>query len=204
MTLLDPQTAYALWAESYPPSAHNALMEVEQEAMEEILDSLSASRALDVGTGTGRYLRLLAERDLEVAVGVDLSEAMLERAAAAALPLVRGDARTLPVRGGSFDLLVSSLMAGDVDDLSSWTGEASRVLRTGGSLLYSDFHPEWSARGWERTFEARGETRRVSYHPHSFDDHRTALEAAGFETLRIREPRFRGQPVCLVLHAIRA
>lgn len=204
MAVLDPQSAYALWAESYPPSAHNALMEVEQEAMEEILDSLPASRALDIGTGTGRYLRLLAERGVGVVVGVDLSKAMLERAAPSGLPVVRGDARALPLKARSFDLAVSSLMVGDVDELSSWAREVARVLRSGGSLLYSDFHPEWSARGWERTFEARGETRRVSYHPHSLDEHRTALEAAGFETVRIREPLFRDQPVCLVLHAIRA
>jgi malonyl-CoA O-methyltransferase len=203
MALLDPQSAYALWAESYPPAAHNALMEVEQEAMEEILDSLAATRALDIGTGTGRYLRLLAERGVEV-VGVDLSPAMLERAGRSGLPVMRADARALPLKVRSFDLAVSSLMVGDVSDLSSWTREVSRVLRSGGSLLYSDFHPDWSARGWERTFEARGETRRVSYHPHSLGDHRTALDAAGFEIVRTREPLFRQQPVCVVLHAIRA
>jgi malonyl-CoA O-methyltransferase len=203
MALLDPQSAYSLWAESYPPSAHNALMEVEQQAMEEILDTLPVSRAVDVGTGTGRYLRLLAERGVEV-VGVDLSPAMLERAARSSLPVVRGDARALPMKARSFDLAVSSLMVGDVDDLSSWTPEVSRILRSGGSLLYSDFHPEWSARGWERTFEARGETRRVSYHSHSLDDHRRALDAAGFEIVRIVEAAFRDQPVCVVVHAAKA
>lgn len=176
-------------------------MEVEQEAMEEILDSLSASRALDVGTGTGRYLNVLTERGVETAVGVDLSPAMLERASLLGLPLVRADARALPIAEQSFDLVMASLMVGDVDDLSRWALELARVLRSGGALLYSDFHPAWSIRGWQRTFETSGESRRVAYHPHSLGEHRAALETAGFEIVTMAEPLLHNQPVCVVIHA---
>jgi len=46
--------AYELWADTYPPVAHNPLMRLEQEIVEPLLLHIRATRALDVGTGSGR------------------------------------------------------------------------------------------------------------------------------------------------------
>ena len=208
---LEPQVAYTKWAESYPPQAHNALMRVEQSAMETLLRSLSVSRALDVGTGTGRYLDVLDDAGVPTRVGLDLSEAMLARARRGARPLVRSDALALPFASGAFDLVLASLMVGDIEDLGSWAREMSRVLRSGGSLLYSDFHPSWAERGWQRTFRTQDEVSwRVSYHPHTLEEHRVALERADVQIVSTTEPRIdlgRLQedvcdgPVCVVILA---
>ena len=81
--LLTPQDAYALWASSYPPRPHNKLMEAEQAAVVALLPDLSGCQALDAGCGTGRYLRVLADRGATV-TGVDLSAPMLAHARASA------------------------------------------------------------------------------------------------------------------------
>ena len=95
-------------------------------------------------------------------------------------------------------------MAGDVSDLSLFTREASRVLRKGGSLVYSDFHPSWAERNWQRTFEsADGRKWRIPFHPHELDDHRAALDAAALETVVIDEPLLAGLPVLVVLRAVK-
>src|ERR1700726_3335194 len=75
--VLPAQEAYALWADNYPPSPHNALMHAEQAVMAPIIQSTSPQRALDAGTGSGRYLALLATTGARVVIGVDLSLAML-------------------------------------------------------------------------------------------------------------------------------
>jgi malonyl-CoA O-methyltransferase len=67
---------YADWAPTYPPYPHNALMEVEQMVVMSLLPPVSGRRVLDVGCGTGRYMRLVGALGAEV-VGVDLSAAML-------------------------------------------------------------------------------------------------------------------------------
>src|SRR5262245_34659675 len=77
---LPADEAYALWAATYPPSAHNPLMEAEQAVVGPMLESIRPRRALDVGTGTGRNLRLLRQAGTARGIGMDRSWPMLERA----------------------------------------------------------------------------------------------------------------------------
>ncbi len=203
MTLLEPDQGYALWAETYPPRAHNELMRVEQSAMMRLWKGLPVERALDAGTGTGRNLGLLADQGVPTRLGLDRSTAMLKRADPWAR-LICGDAAALPFADGAFDLVLASLMAGDLPELLRFTREASRVLRRGGSLVYSDFHPTWADRNWQRTFDSRdGRKWRLPLHPHTLDDHRAALDAAALEPVAIEEPLLRDVPALVVLRAVK-
>ena len=187
--LLPAQDAYALWADTYPPNPHNPLMECEQAAVAPIIASSSVVRALDLGTGTGRYLPLLASAGARVVVGIDLSVPMLlhkenwgERVCA--------DACRLPFRDASFNVVCSSLMAGDVEDPSRWLLEAARVLTPGGQLVFSDFHPSWILQGWRRTFRTRdGRLWELPFFPHTIAQHLLCLEKAGLTVRTISEPR---------------
>ncbi len=81
--VLAPADAYALWAASYPPTAHNPLMQAEERAMLSLLpDTLWDCAVLDAGCGSGRYLRQARSRKARHLLGVDLSEEMLLRARA--------------------------------------------------------------------------------------------------------------------------
>jgi phosphoglycolate phosphatase-like HAD superfamily hydrolase len=80
---LEPAAAYALWAEDYPPYAHNPLMQAEEQAMLALLPgTLGGLRILDAGCGSGRYLMQARRRGAGRVVGVDLSAEMLARARA--------------------------------------------------------------------------------------------------------------------------
>jgi SAM-dependent methyltransferase len=71
----------------------------------------AGDRVLDVGCGPGRHLAALRRRGI-AAAGVDISASFVGLAAAAGLPVVRGDARRLPVRPGSFDAAISLCQGG--------------------------------------------------------------------------------------------
>ena len=188
--MLSPRDAYERWADTYPALAHNPLMRIEQDIVEPLLAERRAARALDVGSGSGRYLPLLEKTGASVVLALDVSLAMLTRSDGRRR--VCADACRLPFQRGAFDVINASLMVGDVADLAQWSREMARVLAAGGHLIYSDFHPAWARRGWRRTFrDSAGEVHEVPFHPHTIEDHREALERAGFRVRAVRVPRFK-------------
>jgi SAM-dependent methyltransferase len=102
---------------------------------------------LDVGCGTGRTTNALVERGFAV-VGLDASETMLRRAAAAGVdaPLVRGDACALPFDDETFASLLFSYNGLDylhpVGRRLDALAELFRVLEPGGVALFSS-HNAW-------------------------------------------------------------
>lgn len=197
--------AYARWAEVYPPRPHNPVMQIEQDAVTSLLRAIGARRALDVGTGTGRNVAVLRAAGAEHVVGLDRSLAMLSHGVACSK--VCADACRVPFQAATFDLITSSLMAGDIESLERWLREMARVLAPGGHLVYSDFHPTWRDAGWRRTFRAAdGAMLELGFHPHGLGAHRDALAAAGLQTLAILEPSLRPKdaPVLAVVHAMKA
>ncbi len=102
---------------------------------------------LDLGTGTGRVLSLMAER-AQRCVGVDLSPSMLavaraniERAGHRNVQLRHGDIYALPVERESYDVVVIHQVLHYLDDPGRAIREAARALRPGGKLLVVDFAP---------------------------------------------------------------
>ena len=209
---LPVREAYELWADAYPPWPHNPLMEIEQAVVTPMLASITASRALDIGTGTGRYLPLLGATGARLVVGIDMSMAMLRsrfrtKRDTGRAPLVCGDGCRLPFADASFDLVCASLMVGDVEDLAAWVDEVARVLTAGGHVVYSDFHPAASGGRMRRTFASTdGRRFELGYFAHPVADHLSLLVGAGFIIKTIREPRFpdRRAPEVVVLHAVKS
>jgi hypothetical protein len=69
------------------------------------------------------------------------------------------------------------------------TAEMARVLRWGGTALFSDFHPYLYLRGGRRTFCAPdGTTYAVEHYPHLMADYFAAISAAGMTVTAISEP----------------
>ena len=100
---------------------------------------------LDLGTGTGRMLELLAPRAVR-AVGVDQSAAMLalarsriDQAGLRNAQLRQGDIYAAPVERDAFDLVVIHQVLHFLDDPGRALAEAARALAPGGRLLAVDF-----------------------------------------------------------------
>lgn len=113
-------------------------------APEEQLGVLGEVRGLDVvelGCGVAHVSAWLARRGARV-VGVDLSMAQLASARMAqrehdlAFPLVQADAEQVPLADGCADLVVSEHGAPAYCRPQAWIGEAARLLRPGGRLVF--------------------------------------------------------------------
>ena len=110
---------------------------VHPRVLQEILEVVGpGSRVLEVGCGTGNYIRALTSTVGCEGWGVDPSERMLEQALE-----LEGSARFAPGRGedldfpdGRFDLVFSVDVIHHVTDRPAYFREAHRVLRPGGRL----------------------------------------------------------------------
>jgi ubiquinone/menaquinone biosynthesis C-methylase UbiE/DNA-binding transcriptional ArsR family regulator len=102
---------------------------------------------LDLGTGTGRMLTLLAPRAQRV-VGVDSNHAMLavaranlESAGVRGAVLRQGDIYAPPVERNAFDLIVVHQVLHFLEDPARALREAAALLGPGGRIIVVDFAP---------------------------------------------------------------
>lgn len=116
-----------------------------ERAIENLLADRPIGALLDIGTGTGRMLELLAPR-AEGAVGIDRSSEMLrlarvrlDEAGVTGASLRQGDMYALPLADRSQDSIILHQVLHYAQQPGAAIAEASRVLRAGGHLLVIDF-----------------------------------------------------------------
>jgi ArsR family transcriptional regulator len=118
-----------------------------EAALIEIVAAAAPRDLLDIGTGTGRVLEILAPR-VGQALGIDQSREMLaiarvnlERAGSANGMVRLGDMYQLPLPDASFDAVVIHQVLHYADRPAAAIAEAARVLRPKGVLVIVDFAP---------------------------------------------------------------
>jgi ubiquinone/menaquinone biosynthesis C-methylase UbiE len=127
----------------------------------EVAAAHPSGKVLEIGSGPGQLAVQLARQATGITLtGVDISEAMVERAArrAAGASLSErvwfevGDVAALPLPDGEFDGVVSTLSLHHWSDPASGLAEICRVLKPGGEArIYDLAHWLWPpARGGDR------------------------------------------------------
>jgi len=118
-----------------------------EAALVEIIAAADPRDLLDIGTGTGRMLEILAPR-VEHALGIDQSREMLsvarvnlEQAGLVNGRVRRDDMYQLALPDGSFDAVVIHQVLHYADRPAAAIAEAARVLRPRGILVLVDFAP---------------------------------------------------------------
>ena len=112
----------------------------EMPLIVEMARATNACSVLDVGVGTGRYLK--AMRDLGMTgTGIDVSSEMLKIASqtlGTEEGLIRADVCGIPFVTSSFDLIITARTLSHVSDLPLAFAEITRVIRPGGHCIISD------------------------------------------------------------------
>jgi ubiquinone/menaquinone biosynthesis C-methylase UbiE len=138
----------ALWG--HDPRAWARTEELQRPTYEAALRHVAVGagdRVLDVGCGTGVFLRMCADRGAATC-GIDASEGLLavaeERVPEAELRL--GDLQSLPYPDDSFDLVTGFTSFFFADDIVAALREAGRVARPGAPIVIQVFgRPELCA-----------------------------------------------------------
>jgi ubiquinone/menaquinone biosynthesis C-methylase UbiE len=130
-----------IWAEE--PDAWARIEEQQLPTYEAALNAAGLGAAvLDVGCGTGVFLRLCADRGASVA-GLDATERLLARARRRVpeADLRLGDMQALPFADDAFDLVTGFTSFFYADDPAAALREAARVAR-GRVVVHTFGHPE--------------------------------------------------------------
>ena len=156
---------------------------------------LPRGRVLDLGCGTGLWLRELSAETL--ADGCDLSPEALAFCRERGLPrLVRASATDLPYRDGAYDLVTALGLVEHVADDVGMLREVHRVLAPGGHLLLlTSGHPSL----WSEHDEAVHHQRRYTR-----GELRGKLEEAGFAVERLTHANLALTLPALAVRALRA
>jgi ubiquinone/menaquinone biosynthesis C-methylase UbiE len=173
---------YDLWAETYDETP-NPVVAMDARYTLDVLAPKPGERILDAGCGTGRHLGPLL-RARSNPMGVDFSRGMLEiaRRNYPEVPLALADLqRSLPFENEHFDAVLCALIGEHLNELPLALGEMHRVLRVGGRLIFSVYHPEMAAAGKEANFERSGVEYRLGAYRYSNTDYAHLFEDAGFE-----------------------
>jgi ArsR family transcriptional regulator len=113
----------------------------------EITNNLEIETLLDVGTGTGRMLKLFSPHTKQ-GIGIDLSHEMLgvarshlENNAITNMQIRHGDMYDLALMDGSMDLVLFHQVLHFADDPLAAIRETARILRPDGIVIVIDFLP---------------------------------------------------------------
>jgi SAM-dependent methyltransferase len=161
--------AYDRWAATYDSQPENVVLTLESPLFSELLARVTVETKIvvDIGCGTGRHWPEILSRSPAQLIGVDPSPRMLEQLKAhypdARVICAKGD-HVQEVADASCDLIVSTLALAHIPAAASAIGEWCRILRRGGAMLVTDFHPAAIRAGMKRTFVSGGQTIEVEHH----------------------------------------
>ncbi|MGP8231404.1 MAG: metalloregulator ArsR/SmtB family transcription factor [Methylovirgula sp.] len=156
-----------------------------EAAVAELIGRAPLNAVLDLGTGTGRMLELVAP-SAERAVGIDqspqmlaLARARIEKAGLRNVQLRQGDIYALPVEHDRYDLVIIHQVLHYLDDPARAVREAARALRPSGRLLIVDFAPHE-----EESLRAQHAHRRLGF---SSEEIAGLMEEAGLDVIGRRD-----------------
>lgn len=115
-------------------------------ALHRVLGDVAGLAVLDLGCGNGSSTRPLARLGARM-TGIDISATLIrhatgyERDAPLAVTYAVGDAARLPFADGAFDRVSANMVMMDLGDGAGAIRELGRVLKPGGRVAMSLFHP---------------------------------------------------------------
>jgi malonyl-CoA O-methyltransferase len=181
---LDVRTGYDRWAEIYDDE-DNPLILLEGPVVRDWIGEPRGLRAADVGCGTGRHAVWLAQAGATVDA-YDSSPGMMARARTKLdLPGVRFVEHSLPnplpAPDNTYDLVLLALVADHLAQPRQTLEDLRRVLRPGGSLIFTVLHPAMNLLGITARFAdpQTGQEVRVAAFDHTFSDYVMAALRAG-------------------------
>lgn len=171
---MDPAAAYDLWASGYDSQPGNLMLDLDEALFSSLISAVSIQNKVvaDIGCGTGRHWSRIMEKKPAKLLGYDVSAGMLKK-----LQQKFPDAQTRMLHdhhleglgNAEADLVISTLTVAHIENLDQAMAEWTRVLKKGGDMIMTDYHPTALAKGGKRTFSHHNKVIAVKNYVHSIE-----------------------------------
>ncbi len=187
-----PETAYNLWAENYDYQPYNLMLSLDEEILTELMSYLDLKNKViaDVGCGTGRHWDNFLHHQPEKLLGFDVSKGMLDMLKkkfpkAQTHHLINDKLSELD--NESCDIVFSTLTIAHIKNAADVLQEWKRVLKPGGQIIITDYHPIALAKGARRTFNYNKKTIAVRNYVHSTESIKKIAKQLHLKVLHFME-----------------
>jgi len=185
-------SAYNLWAPSYDKQPYNLMLHLDEEIFIQLLQSVSLTDkvVVDVGCGTGRHWKKIENCKPSQLVGYDVSDGMLTELKKK-FPQSEVQLATNNILSGlqdeSIDAIISTLTIAHIENIEEVFEAWNRVLKTGGDVLLTDYHPATLAEGGTRDFVVGNNRIIIKNFVHTIDSIKEEADKNNFLLITIDE-----------------
>jgi ubiquinone/menaquinone biosynthesis C-methylase UbiE len=184
--------AYDIWSAFYDNQPDNLMLYLDGLLFTDLLKKvvLYNKEVVDFGCGTGRHWKTIMARKPRRLLGLDVSAGMLRQLQVkfpkAELGMISDNSLSF-IPDGSIDIIISTLTIAHIADCSNLIKSWSRILKPGGDILLTDFHPDVLANGGKRDFHVSGQRIRIKNYVHSIKEIQDLVSINGLSSERLLE-----------------
>jgi len=185
-------SAYNLWANAYDAQSGNLMLAWDEEIFSLLLNDLNLQNKIiaDVGCGTGRHWQKISNLRPKRLIGFDVSEGMLkmlkQKFPEADVHHLK-DEHLNEVAYHSCDFIFSTLTIAHIENAETALREWEHILKPGGEMIITDYHPTALEKGGKRTFKYNGKTMVVKNYVHSIAKIKNIARQLDLEVIRLVE-----------------
>ena len=204
--VLSPKEGYDLWALTYSHES-NPIKDLSNNLIESMLPDLSGKTILDAGCGTGHFCSYAQKHQAAKIIGVDFSQVMIDQAKknCPSAQFYCSDLSTFNFNQEPVDVIICALVIGHVENISTVITNFSSMLKPGGYLTLTDFHPFLTSQNAKRTFKnpQTQEIVEIKHYLHPLKEINSLMESLGFKIEQVQEPLWKDVPVVYGLKALK-
>jgi ubiquinone/menaquinone biosynthesis C-methylase UbiE len=187
-----PHAAYNEWAKDYDSQPDNLMLALDEEVFSALLNEVDIANSIvaDIGCGTGRHWKKMFESNPRKLIGFDVSEGMLKMLRhkfvdAETYLLINDKLRQLTSE--SCDIVISTLTIAHIKNADAAIAEWNRILKPGGYMIITDYHPSALQKGAKRTFKQNNKTVVVRNYIHTLANLRSIARQLHLQECRLIE-----------------